>query len=77
MVLIYLMAEFVSGKVGQGEAATAAVVQTEVESQPAMQEAATEMTADEAASPDLPDAPVSPAPQEYSERHERRLRRGK
>ena len=77
MVLIYLMAEFVSGKVGQGEAATAAVVQTEAESQPATQEAATEMTADEAASPDLPEAPVSPAPQEYSERHERRLRRGK
>ncbi len=44
----------------------------------ATQEAESELTADDAASPDLPEAPTSPAPgRPFSERHERRLRRGK
>jgi hypothetical protein len=78
MVLIYLMAEFVSGKVGQGEVATAVVVAAEAESQPVVQETVTELTADEAASEDLPEAPVSPSPDRvYSERHTRRLRTGR
>ena len=43
----------------------------------APQEAVTELVADEAASPDLPEAPVSPAPRAIPERTERRHRRGK
>ena len=79
MVLIYLLAELVSGKVGSSEVKTETVVAAQADGdKPALQEAATELTADEAASPDLPEAPVSPAPDRvYSERHERRLRTGK
>jgi len=48
----------------------------------AKQVAELEVKADDAKAPDLPTAPVSPAPagtsgQPYSERHERRLRRGR
>jgi len=77
MVLIYLMAELVASKVRAPEATANIAVGIHVEEsdKPAMQVAATELTADQAASKDLPEAPISPAP--YSERHERRLRRGK
>jgi len=77
MVLIYLMAELVASKVRAPEvvAETAAAVPATVSDKPAMQVAAIELTADDAASPNLPEAPTSPAP--YSERHERRLRRGR
>lgn len=43
-------------------------------------EADTEVKADDAKAPDLPEAPTSPAPaapRKYSERHERRLRTGR
>ena len=76
MVLIYLMAELVASKVRTAEVVTAAVVAAEVQSEPVMQETVTELSADEAASPDLPEAPVSPAPR-IPERTERRHRRGK
>ena len=52
-----------------------AVAKATASDKAAKQVAATELTADDAASKDLPEAPISPAP--YSERHERRLRRGK
>lgn len=83
MVLIYLMAELVASKVRAPEAETETTTTVQVESQPVVQATVTEMTADEAASPDLPEAPVSPAvspaapAKVYSERHDRRLRRGK
>lgn len=78
MVLIYLMAELVASRVRMKEAKTETVVAVQADDdQPAVQTTATEVTADEAASPDLPEAPVSPATGTYSERHERRLRRGK
>ncbi len=84
MVLIYLMAELVASRVQVAEAKeeTTTTAPT-AESQPVVQETVTEMTADDAASPDLPEAPQSPAvppaaPERvYSERHDRRLRRGK
>jgi len=66
MVLAYVLAELVVGRVRRVmEQRTAA---TEL--------AEPEVTADEAASPDLPEAPVSPAPG-IPERTERRHRRGK
>lgn len=79
MVLIYLLAELVSSRVGAKEAGSVAVVATPAADavRPAMQVAVTEFDADEALSPDLPTAPVSPAPRVYSERHERRLRTGR
>jgi len=79
MVLIYLLAELVSSRVGAKEAKTEVAVAalTTDAARPAMQEADTEFEADEAMSPDLPTAPVSPAPRTYSERHERRLRTGR
>lgn len=77
MVLIYLMAELVASKVRTAENVTAVVVAVEAESRPVVQETVTEVTADEAASPDLPEAPVSPAPVRIPERTERRHRRGK
>jgi len=80
MVLIYLLAELVSSRVGGPETVTTIAVATSATdaARPAMQEADTEFVADEAMSPDLPTAPVSPAPrQRYSERHERRLRTGR
>lgn len=76
MVLIYLMAELVASKVRPAEVMAEVVVAAEVPSQPVVQETVTEVTADEAASEDLPEAPVSPAPQ-IPERTERRHRRGK
>lgn len=78
MVLIYLMAELVASRVRMAEVKAEAVVAAPaVEGiEPAMQVTVTEVTADEAASKDLPEAPQSPAVG-YSERHERRLRRGK
>jgi len=76
MVIIYLMAELVASKVRGGEVVTETVVAVQAQSQPVLQETATEVTADEAASPDLPEAPVSPAPM-LPERTERRHRRGK
>jgi hypothetical protein len=67
MVLAYVLAELVVGRVRRvTEQQTAAA-----------QSATPEVTADEAASPDLPEAPVSPAPQVTPERTERRHRRGK
>lgn len=77
MVLIYLMAELVASRVKAAEVVTAVVVAVEATSEPVVQETVTEVTADEAASEDLPEAPVSPATGVYSERHERRLRRGR
>jgi hypothetical protein len=79
MVLIYLLAELVSSRVGAGEvvATVAVATSTTDAARPAMQEADTEFEADEAMSPYLPTAPVSPAPRTYSERHERRLRTGR
>ncbi len=79
MVLIYLMAELVASRVRMAEvkAETVVAVPAAESGQPAVQETVTEVTADEAASEDLPEAPVSPATGTYSERHERRLRRGK
>lgn len=78
MVLIYLMAELVASRVRMAEVKAEAVVAAPaVEGiEPATQVTVTEVTADEAASKDLPEAPQSPAVG-YSERHERRLRRGK
>jgi hypothetical protein len=78
MVLIYLMAELVASRVRQAEVLAAAVVAAPVVEgdKPVVQETVTEVTADEAASEDLPEAPKSPAVG-YSERHERRLRRGR
>jgi len=64
MVLIYLMAELVASKVRPAEEVVAVAVAVEVPSQPVAQETVTEVYADEAASPDLPEAPVSPAPQQ-------------
>ena len=84
MVLIYLMAELVASRVRPAEVATETAVTVHAQSdKPVVQATVTELTADDAASEDLPAAPVSPAPagtaphQPYSERHERRLRRGK
>jgi len=80
MVLIYLMAELVASRVRQAEAAMETVMVTAPVAEgdkPVVQATETEVTADEAASADLPEAPVSPATGTYSERHERRLRRGK
>lgn len=62
MVLIYLMAELVASKVRPAEEVAAVAVAVEVPSQPVVQATVTEVFADEAASPDLPTAPVSPAP---------------
>lgn len=42
-----------------------------------MQVAAPDVKADDAVAPDLPEAPTSPGPRVYSERHDRRLRRGR
>lgn len=80
VVAAYLAAEYIRNWVKRYRAALEdeAEVPTTV-----VQEAVTEVTADEAASPDLPEAPqspaVAPAPpaKVYSERHDRRLRRGK
>jgi hypothetical protein len=66
MVLAYVLAELVVGR-----------VRRVMEEKKAAEQAVTPaVTADEAASPDLPEAPKSPAVG-YSERHARRLRRGK
>lgn len=74
VVVAYFLAEYIVNWVRSYRAAWA----TEMEVTEAVaQETVTEPTADEAASPDLPEAPVSPATGVYSERHERRLRRGK
>ena len=67
MVLAYVLAELVVGRVRRSMEEMKAAVQTVIP----------EVTADEAASPDLPEAPTSPGPQRYSERHERRLRTGR
>ena len=77
MVLIYLMAELVAGKVRAAEVSVAAVVQPVVEEPATVQAVTPELKADDAQAKDLPDAPVSPAPRNLSERHERRLRRGR
>ena len=79
MVLIYLMAELVASKVQGPEDVTVAVTEAPKAEgvKPAMQVAETEFVADEAASADLPEAPVSPAPRLIPERTERRHRRGK
>jgi hypothetical protein len=91
MVLIYLMAELVASKVRMAESISETAVAAPAVSQPVVQETVTEPIADEAASPDLPEAPVSPAisgttqrtaygPRKgdrYSERHDRRIRTGK
>jgi hypothetical protein len=83
MVVLYLMAELVASKVRPAEAATETAVTVQAQSnKPVVQATVTELVADDAASKDLPAAPVSPAPagtsgQPYSERHERRLRRGR
>lgn len=64
MVLIYLMAELVASKVRPADEAkteTTTTVQADGD-KPVVQATVTEVTADEAASPDLPEAPVSPAP---------------
>lgn len=64
MVLIYLMAELVASKVRAPEVVKEIAVAAAVESgKPVVQAAVSELTADEAASPYLPEAPVSPAPQ--------------
>ncbi len=78
MVLIYLMAELVASRVRMAEVKAEVVVTAPAaeSGQPVVQETVTEVTADEAASEDLPEAPQSPAVG-YSERHARRLRRGK
>lgn len=74
MVLAYVLAELVVGRVRRDTDEKKAAVE---------QATATEVKADDAMAKDLPAAPVSPAPagtaphQPYSERHERRLRRGK
>jgi hypothetical protein len=78
MVLAYVLAELVVGRVRRGTEQATAAAQTVTPG----------VTADEAASPDLPEAPVSPAVsgaprkpygprngEQYSERHDRRLRR--
>jgi len=77
MVLAYVLAELVVGRVRRNTERTTAAAQTVIP----------EVTADEAASPDLPEAPISPAPSkrgqygprgtEYSLRQERRIRTGK
>jgi hypothetical protein len=74
MVLAYVLAELVVGRVRRSAGQQKAAEQT----------ATPEVTADEAASPDLPTAPTSPGPtdeataqRKYSERHERRLRTGR
>ena len=67
MVLAYVLAELVVGRVRRSAEEKTAAEQT----------VTPEVTADEAASPDLPEAPTSPAPRVYSERHDRRLRRGR
>ena len=81
MALAYLLAELVASKVGQSEVKVAAVETAPAaeEAKPVVQATAPEPVADEAASPDLPEAPISPAPAapRYSERHERRLRTGR
>jgi hypothetical protein len=64
MVLIYLLAELVASKVQVPEAKEETVETAPAESQPVVQATVTEVFADEAASPDLPEAPVSPAPQQ-------------
>lgn len=75
VVVAYFLAEYIVNWVRSYRAAWA----TEMEvTETVPQETVTEVSADEAASPDLPEAPISPAPgRGYSERHERRLRRGK
>lgn len=55
MVLAYVLAELVVGSVRRGT-----VTEMKVET-PVVQATVTEVTADDAASPDLPEAPVSPA----------------
>ncbi len=73
VVVAYLLGEYVVNWVRSYRAAVAAEMEV---TETAVQETETEVTADEAASKDLPEAPQSPAVG-YSERHERRLRRGK
>ena len=83
MVLIYLMAELVASKVRAADAVTATEVHTDGDKLP-------EVTAEMAAAPTLPEAPVSPAVSggtrqpygprngdQYSPRHDRRIKRGK
>lgn len=76
VVAAYLAGEYVRGWV---KGYRAALEDENEETTTAPQVAVTEFVADEAASPDLPTAPVSPAPRRttYSERHERRLRTGR
>lgn len=63
MVLIYLMAELVASRVRASEVKEETVVAVPAAEgvRPVVQETVTEVTADEAASEDLPEAPVSPA----------------
>ena len=70
MVLAYVLAELVVGRVRRS-AERAEVAEETATPEPVM--------ADDAADPDLPEAPTSPAPAapRYSERHERRLRTGR
>jgi Protein of unknown function (DUF2637). len=84
MAFAYLLAELVASKVQVPDGKAAVVAEAPVVETPATQEAVTEPVADEAASKDLPVAPVSPGPtsegarqRPYSERHERRLRTGR
>lgn len=77
MVACYLLAETVASQVKVQKTLAAIVAAPIAQEKPVVQETVTEPTADEAVSPDLPEAPVSPAAGVYSERHERRLRRGR
>jgi hypothetical protein len=74
MVVLYLMAEWVASQVKVSAARTNTVVR---QVQAVEQTTGTEVTADDAMADDLPEAPTSPGPQRYSERHERRLRTGR
>jgi len=74
VVAAYLAAEYVRGWVKTYRAA----LEDEIEQSTTVpQVTVTELVADEAVSPDLPEAPVSPAPRVIPERTERRHRRGK
>lgn len=79
-VYAYLVGEVVTGAAKSDYArAEEKGVQAEKaqRAETAMQVAETELVADDAASPDLPEAQTSPAPRVYSERHDRRIRRGR
>lgn len=77
MVACYLLAETVASQVKSTGTLAAVVAAPIAQETPVVQATVTEVTADEAASEDLPEAPVSPAPRMIPERTERRHRTGK